>query len=190
MSRSITTFYSPTILLSSLHSWPIIETYTMSRPHVIERDNESFSGYRKNEATSWYSIVYHADEVICIEMQRSSQVNSYSVLRDVDNSKEALWFLATLGAVVEPFMLHHRLKIGRFYEIHPSSSLLGIKSSGRFKDVSSAGSSTHSKSGIGLRLRPSTTPKKFLSLEVVLDTLCHELAHIWKGSHELVHLRK
>jgi hypothetical protein len=56
--------------------------------------------------------------------------------------------------------------------------------------VTSNGSYPHNGLEIDVSLQSKKTHEDFLSHEVVLDTRCHEPAHLWDSSHELEHIRK
>jgi hypothetical protein len=165
------------------------------RVHVIQPENSDSSEYRTDGASSMCSCVYHAADIIleadradrCMSIPPSSRISSYSVLCDMNYHEEAIWLLATLGVIIEPFLLSRQIKIVRLYEIHPSSSLLGVQWSD-VSEITSEGLSAHDRIEIGLTLRSKNTPERFFPLEVVLDTLCHELAHLWSSDHELLHL--
>lgn len=166
--------------------------------HVAEKPNNSLSKC---------SRLFDAE---CLEAAPntpplSSRVGSYSTLCEFEDRHRALRFLSTLAMIVEPFMQHHGLLIKKFYEIHPNLSLLGLEVDylprGQSEDMASDRHSRFDISQvdgevpevwIGLKLRTESSTKygEFLSLESVLSTLCHELAHLWDRGHGLAHFRK
>ncbi|TVY73134.1 DNA-dependent metalloprotease WSS1 [Lachnellula suecica] len=97
-------------------------------------------------------------------------VREYSHLKDLPREKEALHTLKKIASLVKPIMRARNWKVGVLTEFYPTeSNLLGLN--------------VNKGQKICLRLRHATDKSQFLPIEMVLDTMLHELAHNVVGPH-------
>jgi hypothetical protein len=103
----------------------------------------------------------------------------YETLSDLPHNTKAVKLLRTLAAIVRPHMRRYNVHVPYFTKLHPEGRNLGLNEyNGCMDDYSRY--DTHA---ISLCLRNRVDPAKFLPLEELLSTLCHELAHIWEDDH-------
>ncbi|KAK2601652.1 hypothetical protein QQS21_004803 [Conoideocrella luteorostrata] len=100
-----------------------------------------------------------------------SLVGTYVHLAEEARAGDALHTLKKVASLVKPIMRARGWKVGQLAEFYPDqSNLLGLNVNRGMK--------------ICLRLRYPSDRNQFLSMENVVDTMLHELAHIVHGPHD------
>jgi hypothetical protein len=80
---------------------------------------------------------------------------------------------------VAPLVKRHNIAIHAIGELDPMGKILRVNTEDGFDTEVSR----YKTIVIGLRLRYKEAPDRFLPLEELLGTPCHELAHCWYGDH-------
>ncbi|KAI9684083.1 MAG: hypothetical protein M1829_003353 [Trizodia sp. TS-e1964] len=95
----------------------------------------------------------------------------YVHLKEKPREAEALQMLQKIASLVKPIMRQRSWKVGTLGEFFPQErNLLGLN--------------INRGQQILVRLRHASDEKQFLPLEMVVDTMLHELSHIVHGPHD------
>ncbi|TQV98490.1 WLM domain-containing protein [Cordyceps javanica] len=101
---------------------------------------------------------------------QDQQVRSYVHLAQLPRADDALRMLRRIASAVKPIMRNHRWRVGELAEFYPNeANLLGLNVN-RGKQIC-------------LRLRYANDKTLFLALDMVIDTMLHELCHNVHGPH-------
>jgi hypothetical protein len=115
---------------------------------------------------------------------------SYQTLRHLPCEDMALAVLRRCAYIVAPIMRRHGWSVPLLNELSMSSTDLGSMAAVRMtKQVKSMGLSRKVKTAvclhINVRLRHHEVPDMFLAIQVVVQTMLHELAHLHHKHHNL-----
>ncbi|RVX72494.1 hypothetical protein B0A52_03684 [Exophiala mesophila] len=109
-------------------------------------------------------------------MSRSSSreldplVGQFEHLSDKRRANEALELLKRIASLVKPIMRQRGWRVGILGEFYPA-------------DISLLGMNTNHGEMIQLRLRQPYDENQFMQVEMIVDTMLHELSHIVHGPH-------
>lgn len=103
-------------------------------------------------------------------VDQDQQVRSYVHLAQLPRASDALQMLQRVASAVKPIMRNHRWRVGELAEFYPNqANLLGLN--------------VNRGQQICLRLRYANDKSLFLELDMVIDTMLHELCHNVHGPH-------
>jgi hypothetical protein len=112
---------------------------------------------------------------------------SYSVLSGLPRQDKALRFLRRCAYIVGPIMRRRGYFVAELKELPADGSLLGCMESGprevRFMDQLTRGTTVRSCAIMHLKVRDDETRNGFMYMAEVVQTMLHELAHMYHGSH-------
>ncbi|OAA73853.1 wlm [Cordyceps fumosorosea ARSEF 2679] len=103
-------------------------------------------------------------------VNQDQQVWSYVHLARLPRADDALQMLRRVASAVKPIMRNHQWRVGELAEFYPNNAnLLGLN--------------VNRGQQICLRLRYANDQTLFLGLDMVIDTMLHELCHNVHGPH-------
>ena len=132
----------------------------------------------------WFEI--HVRDELHPDGTLDGHFEGYLVRQEFPLRHSALMLLRTLACIVAPLMKRHNITIHAIGEVHPMVPMLGVNTDAGFDTKTCR----YKTIVIGLRLRYVQDVDRFLPLEELLGTLCHELAHCWYGDHNTNFFRK
>ncbi|KAJ6785749.1 hypothetical protein PWT90_04839 [Aphanocladium album] len=103
-------------------------------------------------------------------VDQDQQVRSYRHLAQMPRADDALRMLKRIASAVKPIMRNHKWRVGELAEFYPNdANLLGLN--------------VNRGQQICIRLRYANDKTLFLGLDMVVDTMLHELCHNVHGPH-------
>jgi hypothetical protein len=131
------------------------------------------------------SVCYNVHDLL-LTYVFDGRFNACFILSGYRHEGTALAPLRTLASIVEPFMERHGIRIDplkKFFREHPK--LLG-QNDGTLNSIGG----THTTHTIHVRLRAYNGPSAFFPPAIILQAMCHELAHCWIYGHKDDFLRE
>jgi len=138
------------------------------------------------------STVYTYNDLPPSEIELWGRFASYSVLVGQPNEDRALILLRVISTILAPSMCDHNIKVRRLAEITVTNdpNARGFNQGPGTKDgqrVFDETTGMYDTDVIGIRLRDDNG---FLPLEVILDSVAHELSHCWHMNHGTAFLQR